>query len=614
MTKLLSFTHQLSELVIVGDNPETLLTEIQGIDPSLEIHTLSLPIGTNALTFLQNKDLFFSTFHNRKFHYNIKSFSKPYTTPLNPLESTNETDIEIQKKPTLDTTNPEYFIFNNDVATVHIWGGINTLLTKRLDTTLHYFITGQPYDSHRDSVNLYASLEVEKFCERASLRTGLSVNLIQQSLNELTALLEEYRLNHSTHSHKKTTPKTFSVGDTNKAISFLKDENLLAKTNELLGELVVNEADNRLLLYLSMMSRKLPQPLHCVCLSPSLSTYLIDSLISTIPEEDLVFLTTLSKQSLYFWESAHLQQKILVLPNLQNQSSEVLSSLQQIQQRQRISKSVALKKPSGRPYTALFEVNTRVSICTTASPSFFTHTTNLPYTTTLFLDETPQQIQQIIQRQQHTLTTRDTSPSFQVAEFLKHTQTLLKPLPVVVIPQATHISFPISLFPNPIQTHQLFFRLASVICWYHQHSRPHKKNHQTGEVFIETTARDLETAQKLLTATLKHKIDELSPSTRQFIERLKSYLTNNHTNTFTTFQLRIAGFHYSNLKRYLPEAIEKGHIGIASGSKSKGYTYFLTELDTYPASIQQLEQSFTTKLLAMQQKDYSQHTHNQPQL
>ncbi len=104
----------------------------------------------------------------------------------------------------------------------------------------------------------------------------------------------------------------------------------------------------------------------------------------------------------------------------------------------------------------------------------------------------------------------------------------------------------------------------------------------TGEEYIETTLEDIEEANELIKDVLLAKSDELTNASRNFLEMIKHYVSNNRRDTFYSKELRqkyrIAPV---TLKRYLRDLNAYGLIKIINGSKSKGYEYELLEMDEY---------------------------------
>jgi hypothetical protein len=120
----------------------------------------------------------------------------------------------------------------------------------------------------------------------------------------------------------------------------------------------------------------------------------------------------------------------------------------------------------------------------------------------------------------------------------------------------------------------LLLLFTETVTYYHQYQRPLKTDHVTGELYIESTPEDIETAFTLLETTLLKKSDELSDACRGFFERLKIYLKELDTDSFHSRDIRSAlRVSPSSLGRYLYELDRTGHIRIVKGNRYKGFEY-----------------------------------------
>jgi hypothetical protein len=127
-------------------------------------------------------------------------------------------------------------------------------------------------------------------------------------------------------SKPKTEIPTLSGTEKAKAIKWLKAPKLMERTQELLGQAgIVGEETNRLLLWLVMSSRKTVRPLHAVSLAASGigKTYLQQTLADLLPPEDVLEMTSLSGNALYYFKGEELKHKLLLIEELDG-ADEVL--------------------------------------------------------------------------------------------------------------------------------------------------------------------------------------------------------------------------------------------------------------------------------------------------
>ena len=129
---------------------------------------------------------------------------------------------------------------------------------------------------------------------------------------ELTESLEYYRIEQlkAKEDQYKIKAKKLTETEYKQALDFLKEKNLMKRTNIEIGKSgIIGEESNRLLMYLIFTSRKLKQPLHVVSLGASGTgkTHLQENVGELIPTEDKIEITTLSENAFYYFGKRSLQ-------------------------------------------------------------------------------------------------------------------------------------------------------------------------------------------------------------------------------------------------------------------------------------------------------------------
>jgi len=123
----------------------------------------------------------------------------------------------------------------------------------------------------------------------------------------------------------------------------------------------------------------------------------------------------------------------------------------------------------------------------------------------------------------------------------------------------------------------LLLLFTETITYYHQYQRELKTDQDTGEQYIESIPADIEAAFALLETTLLKKSDELNDACRTFFEKLKTWLKQNHTESFYSKDIRsMLRITPSSMQRYLHELELMGYIKIVRGSRYKGFEYKVT--------------------------------------
>ena len=143
----------------------------------------------------------------------------------------------------------------------------------------------------------------------------------------------------------------------------------------------MGEEVNRLLLWLVMSSRKTSRPLHAVSLASSGigKTHLQQTPAGLLPPEDVLEVTSLSGNALYYFKGHELKHKLLLIEDLDG-ADEVLYPLRELQSKGRLNKTVAVKGPRGTLRTEILEVEGPVSVAAaTTKEAIYTDNANRAY-------------------------------------------------------------------------------------------------------------------------------------------------------------------------------------------------------------------------------------------
>jgi len=358
----------------------------------------------------------------------------------------------------------------------------------------------------------------------------------------------------------------------------------MGRTMEDIGRAgVIGEENNRLLMYLIFTSRKRDNPLHVISFGSSGigKTHLQEKVSALIPEEDKLEITSLSGNAFYYFGQQELRNKLILIEDLDG-AEEVLYPLREIKSKKRITKTVVVKNTKGETRTVTLTVEGPVCVsgCTTKE-SLYEDNANRSFL--IHIDESKEQDQKIMAYQRKLSAGKiDGSEEHQIAELLKNTQRVLKPVSIRN-PFAEQLKIPDEVFkPRRSNAHYLAF--IEAVTFYHQYQREEETDKETGEVYINTTLEDIEEANKLMKEVLLRKSDDLSGACRSYFETLKDWLRQEDKNTFTNVQARQAlKIHPSNQKRYMTVLQEWGLVEKVKGDKKNGFAY---EVTTYEDQLQ----------------------------
>ena len=478
----------------------------------------------------------------------------------------------------LQTDSTDQLIYENDILQLTVLGGIKLEGLDRMRSTLKIQLQQSSRPPVRHNLDLYNDTQLEKFIRKCAERLEIGTSIISASLSELTEELEKYRLSRIKEKEENLKPKfkKLNLSEIEEAETFLKQKDLLQKTNELIGKSgVIGEEVNRLLMYIIFTSRKREQPLHVIGLGSSGTgkTHLQEKVGELIPEEERVSITTLSENAFYYFGKQELKHKVILIEDLDG-AENALYPLRELQTKKRIVKTIASKNHKGETQTKYLVVEGPVCVagCTTKEHIY---EDNANRSFLIYLDESTIQDEKIMAYQRQLSAGEINSyEQKEIQEFLQNTQRVLKPI-TVRNPFANKLNLPQSVF-KPRRTNNHYLQFIEAITFYYQYQRKQQTDKETGEIYIETTLEDIENANMLLKEVLLRKSDELTGSCRNYLERLKAHLKQKKKKTFTNIEIRTQlRIKESTLRNYHKQLQLLGYIKRNTNKKTRSYTFEL---------------------------------------
>jgi hypothetical protein len=472
-------------------------------------------------------------------------------------------------------SNPESLIYQNELLKLTVLGGIKLEGLDRMRSTLKIELKKSSIPPLRHNLDLYNDIQTEKLIRKAAERLEIGTSVISASLSELTAQLEQYRIDQIKNKAPELPQRPIlTPAQITEAKEFLTAPLLLTRTNEMIGKAgMIGETDNRLLMYLIFTSRKLNQPLHIVSLGASGTgkPHLQEKVSELIPEEDKIEITVLSETAFYYFGQRELKNKLILIEDLDGAESS-LYPLRELQSKKRISKTIAHKNTKGETRTIHLVVEGPVSVsgCTTKEQIY---EDNANRSFLIYLDESKEQDNRIMEYQRKISARKvNSQEENRIKELMQNVQRILEPI-AIVNPFAELLSIPEEVL-KPRRTNNHYLQFIEVITHYHQYQREQKVDETTGEIYIETTLEDVKEANQLLKEILLRKSDELSGACRNYLEAVKSYLENENKTQFTNREIRKAlKVNPSNQKRYNLSLTTNYYIKNIKGKKGATYNY-----------------------------------------
>ncbi|MEO1076148.1 MAG: hypothetical protein AAFX41_09315 [Bacteroidota bacterium] len=513
--------------------------------------------------------------------------------------------------------NPECLRFDTDPFRLTVLGGVKLSGLDRLRVTVKVerWADGEAVlGTLREHLDLYTTAQVERYAARIAEHYGTERRTASEALAALTDALEAYRL-RELDAFGEPEAASMTEAERADALAFLKAPDLLARTQEAIGESgVVGEETNRLLLFLAFTSRKLARPLHALSLGPSGSgkTHLQEAVARLIPEEDRIEMTTLTENALYYFASGDgaeggwtggLRHKLLVIEDLDG-AERALYPLRELMSKGRLTKTLTVKDARGRlrPITVRADGPVSVAGCSTREALY---EDNENRALVLHTDTSAEQDRAVLAYQRRVAAGEiDRKGQEAVVRRLQSAQRLLRPLRVVN-PYAARLVLP-ERVTRRRRTNRLYLSGIEAVALYHQHQREVVRDEATGEEAVVATLDDVETANRLFLPVLVGRSDELSGACRRFFEALQAEIENRSGEeaVFRASEVRRAlGASPSTLARHLATLRRFGLVAIAGGSRAQGYSYRLTGADDFGAVAASVEAELASVVAALREEE-----------
>lgn len=466
--------------------------------------------------------------------------------------------------------------------------GLSPVGLERLKVNLRVSVDGA---FHLDTLDLYQARARSSFAQTAAKLCRVEESAVSADLLALIEPLEQTRLRmKKTSTTDEVAP--LSASEQAAALAFLKSEQL---TERIVADFkrcgLEGERHTVLTAYLAALSRKLPEPLSLLIIARSGAgkSALQDAVCGFVPPEDLVRVTRLTGQALFYKDPDSLKQKLLAIAEEEG-AAQAVYSLRTLASDQQLSIAATRTDPNtGKLHTEHYEVHGPVSIIiTTTSPEAFDEETRSRFVP-LALDESEAQTKAILERQRRRYSLQGTlerKEAEAVRALHHHGQRLLRPLEIIN-PFFSDLSYPTEKLIHR-REQKKYLALINASALLHQHQREVKRavSEETGAAFeyVEVTLDDLELAHELTIATLSRALDELAPPVRGMYQefcrlceaRAKELNCAVDEVQLTRREIREAtGWSDWQVRVYCQQLAELEYLTAASGANGKRFVYEL---------------------------------------
>jgi hypothetical protein len=279
------------------------------------------------------------------------------------------------------------------------------------------------------------------------------------------------------------------------------------------------------------------------------------------PPEDVVLLTRLTPQSLYYTEPGFLDRKLVIVEERYG-SMEADYSIRVLQSRKKLIAAAPIKDPqTGNMRTKVFSVEARAAFIEATTASAVNHE-NATRCFELTMDESAEQTRRIHERQRVMRTERGLRLRQDAEAIVRrhwNAQRLLEPRPVI-IPYADRLTFP-SAWMRTRRDHARFLNLVEVSAFLHQHQR------EVREGAILAALADYEAAYALAAQVLAETLSDVKKPLREAYERVRE-LALKGSGSVSRREIREAlQVPDSTVRRWLQDLVELEYLAQVEASK-----------------------------------------------
>jgi len=360
---------------------------------------------------------------------------------------------------------------------------------------------------HLDTFDLYVAKSRAAFAKNAACLLAEDPILMETLLAELVTLAEDWLKEQSKPAPSVVVTSTERA----EAMEFLRDPKLL---DRLLGDLAalghVGEETNKLIAYVSSVSRKLDEPLSVLVVSRSGAgkSMLAESAALLAPPEEVLRFTRLTAQTLYYQKPDALAHKLLVIEE-EKGVADAAYALRALQSARRLSLSSA----AGQGGSQKREVAGPVSLFVTTTSTDVDEETASRFLV-LSTDESAEQTERILAAQraaESRIVERE-----RILRVHHNAQRLLRPLQISN-PWAPQLSFPHHRL-SARRDQKKYLALIRAAAFLRQYQR--KVENDT----LAVEHDDIAVANRLANEALGQSLYDLSPSSRRLLVEIREWL------------------------------------------------------------------------------------------
>jgi energy-coupling factor transporter ATP-binding protein EcfA2 len=363
------------------------------------------------------------------------------------------------------------------------------------------------------------------------------------------------------------------------ARDFLQQQDLMSLVIKDLSSLGhVGEQENKLIVYLAAISRKLDNPLGVVVQGPSSAgkTELVNTIARLCPKEDVFYATRVTPQAFFYLglEDPYLLAHKLVLIEESKGAEEANYAIRILLSQKRLELLTVLNKAATKivlhgPVAYLETTTAEITNDETANRVLQVN-----------LDSSEEQTQAVLKAQRERASRVVVAKDKEIVERHQMAQRLLQPKQVV-IPFTEQITFHTHL-TRARRDHKRLLDLTCAVAFLHQYQR--RQGSIDSVEYVEAVLEDYEIASHLVQKCLANVFSALSPEAKELLEQVHRMIGEAKEKTLTRWDIcRRTGLSLRQVRNHIRDLVDLGYLRVVSGSQGKEYVYQLSDQRPTPS-------------------------------
>lgn len=467
----------------------------------------------------------------------VKAEPEPEPVAESTLELTGKTDSRLI-----------FIAHTKDHPTVRYALDSTAMTGLAMKVQLRAQLEDDPKVSFLDKIDLGVATQRRKTAKQAAARLGVAVGVIEDHLSKIADQVDRLILNAAASMNQRPAPHELSTKEREEATAVLKKQDVLSYLTNALDRVhgFVGEDKPKRLALLVAASRLLPQPQGVLLRGPKGSgkSALMQAVLKTLPPEEVLYVSRMTPQALFFLPKEQLQNKLLVADEFEG-IADCEYAIRTLLSSQLLSVAITSREGGRVPVTRTIQVpaHLAVMVSTTGNPM---NDETLSRFVEITLSSDSQQTMRVMRSMVRGHGIADEAE----ARKIQNVQSLLKPCEVV-IPFADKLAYECSNVVARRQFAQALNLVAAHAVLHQQQRSILPGNGSEDRPFrIEATREDYVAVHGLLGSVVDHFEEDISPSAMRLLQKL-----NDEDAKFVTRQqvMDLMNWSYSRAYRTIQE-------------------------------------------------------------